>query len=235
MHIHGWVKALSSSVVYTSTKSGFKTVITLHDYFTICPNGGLYNYKSGCICEISKYSPKCLICNCDKRNYLQKVWRCLHQTVQDRVARGNRKLHYITVSEKEKGKIMPFVCSRECNLVTNPVQLSDNHVKKIEDIFTFLFVGRLSEEKGIEIYCKAMRRVKSRNNNVSGVIVGDGPLFKELSEKYDDLDFLGWQSPKNVQRETANSRALVFPSKWYEAAPLIYSRSSFLWLAMYCF
>lgn len=222
VHIHGWVKALSSSVVYTSTKLGFKTVVTLHDYFAVCPNGGLYNYKAGRICEIGRYSPRCLICNCDKRNYLQKIWRCLRQTVQDRVVRHNKKLHFIAVSEKEKSKIMPFVRSKKCTLVTNPVQLSNGCIQKITDSFTFLFVGRLSEEKGIELFCEAMRKVKNRNNNVKGVVVGDGPLLKELSEKYKDLEFLGWQSPEDVQRNMRSARALVFPSKWYEAAaPLI--------------
>ena len=40
VHVHNWSNAFSSSVVKRSTKLGYKTVITLHDYLTVCPNGG---------------------------------------------------------------------------------------------------------------------------------------------------------------------------------------------------
>ena len=45
IHIHGWTKALSSSIFYVLDKMKFKTVITVHDYFLSCPNGGYFNYK----------------------------------------------------------------------------------------------------------------------------------------------------------------------------------------------
>ena len=45
IHVHGWTKCLSSSVFDISWKLGFKLVLTMHDYFTACPNGGYFNYK----------------------------------------------------------------------------------------------------------------------------------------------------------------------------------------------
>ena len=50
VHLHGWAKALSSAIVSVSERMGFNTLITLHDYFTLCPNGGLYDYKKQEIC-----------------------------------------------------------------------------------------------------------------------------------------------------------------------------------------
>src|SRR5574344_1302345 len=35
IHVHGWTKALSSSVFNDSFKMGFKTVLTFHDFLTI--------------------------------------------------------------------------------------------------------------------------------------------------------------------------------------------------------
>lgn len=218
VHIHGWVKALSSSVVHVSTKCGFRTVITLHDYFTICPNGGLYDYKKGCICKIGRYSPRCLACNCDKRNYVQKIWRCLRQTVQDKVIRRNKNIFFVPVSSPEENVIRPFVRSSKFRMVTNPVQLSEGKNQNIADSFIYLFVGRLSEEKGIELFCEAIRRTKNNHSFIRGVVVGDGPLMNQLSAKYTEIEFLGWQSPDNVQKYLSDARVLVFPSKWYEAA-----------------
>ncbi len=61
VHIHGWAKALSSSVISTSTRCGFKTLVTLHDYFTVCPNGGFYNYKTNRICKYNGMSFRCFL------------------------------------------------------------------------------------------------------------------------------------------------------------------------------
>ena len=45
IHIHGWTKTLSSSIFNVAFKMRFKVVLTLHDYFSACPNGGFFNYK----------------------------------------------------------------------------------------------------------------------------------------------------------------------------------------------
>ena len=45
IHIHGWTKCLSSSVFDIIFKMKFKVILTMHDYFIACPNGGYFNYK----------------------------------------------------------------------------------------------------------------------------------------------------------------------------------------------
>ena len=61
----------------TEILSGKKVILTLHDYFTLCPCGGFYDYKSKKVCNKSPMSLKCILCNCDKRNYPQKIWRVI--------------------------------------------------------------------------------------------------------------------------------------------------------------
>lgn len=64
VHFHSWTKALSSSLFYVTAKRHFKIVITLHDYFTVCPNGGFYNYQKKHICSYRPMSLSCIMCNC---------------------------------------------------------------------------------------------------------------------------------------------------------------------------
>lgn len=45
IHFHGWTKALSASLFSVLSKTSFKVIITLHDFFCFCPNGGFYDYK----------------------------------------------------------------------------------------------------------------------------------------------------------------------------------------------
>ena len=74
-HVHGWIKALTASIFAVMKNNNIVPFVTLHDYFSICPNGGFYNYSKDKKCNLVPMSIKCLFCNCDKRSYMQKIWR----------------------------------------------------------------------------------------------------------------------------------------------------------------
>ena len=50
VHFHGWTKALSTSTFRTVKSLGLPSIVTLHDYFAACPNGGFYDYQQNAIC-----------------------------------------------------------------------------------------------------------------------------------------------------------------------------------------
>jgi glycosyltransferase involved in cell wall biosynthesis len=83
-----------------------------------------------------------------------------------------------------------------------------------------LFVGRLSIEKGVPVLLEAWSMLEKRGMEL--VIVGDGPLMEGLdTEAVRDVRFLGPQPPGEVRRLMLSSRALVFPSIWYEGQPMV--------------
>lgn len=75
-----------------------------------------------------------------------------------------------------------------------------------------LFVGRLSERKGPQYLIQAMASVQQEDQSVELVLIGEGPLRKELEQQakisLKRYRFLGAQSPE-VVREWMN-RAAVF-------------------------
>jgi len=75
-----------------------------------------------------------------------------------------------------------------------------------------LFVGRLDRVKGCDYLIRAMARVQSESPNVKLVIVGDGPMRRELEKRAQDslrkFQFIGFQPP-NVVRDWMN-RACIF-------------------------
>jgi glycosyltransferase involved in cell wall biosynthesis len=78
----------------------------------------------------------------------------------------------------------------------------------------FLFVGRLSPEKGAGVLVRAWRRL-----NANLVVVGDGPEAARLrSEAPSNVTFEGPATPDGVALWARRARALVVPSIWYEAA-----------------
>ena len=78
-----------------------------------------------------------------------------------------------------------------------------------------LYVGRISKEKGVDLFCKAITELK-----YEGVIVGDGDEKAGLEEEYPNIKFTGWKDKNEVRKYMKNSKCLVFPSKWYETAGL---------------
>lgn len=51
----------------------------------------------------------------------------------------------------------------------------------------FCTVSRLTEEKGVDRFVKALKKYHDSNPNVVGVIVGDGPLFAEITKLIHEL------------------------------------------------
>ena len=88
-----------------------------------------------------------------------------------------------------------------------------------------LFVGRLTEAKGVNILFHAMKEVIGKGfNRLSLTIAGDGPLRQELEEMVNYLQitkyvtFVG--SINNVIHYYHNSHIMVIPSNW-EGLPLV--------------
>jgi glycosyltransferase involved in cell wall biosynthesis len=218
IHVHGWTKCLSSSVFDIAWKMGFKVVLTMHDYFTACPNGGYFNYKKNKICTLKPLCSKCVRCNCDSRNYVFKLYRVLRQFVQNKIVKLNDRLtDVISISDFSETVLKKTLNPKvKIHRVYNPIDLDPNPIKvdyKKNDYF--LYAGRVSKEKGVDIFCEAITKA-----NVKGVVVGDGSELPKLKEMYPNIEFVGWKNNVEVKEYMKKAKALVFPSRWYEGAPL---------------
>ena len=86
VHVHSYTKAFSASVPSAATTLGFRTVLTLHDYFLVCPNGALFEYPVMEVCQRVPLSRDCFSCRCDARSHSHKLWRFARTWWQNRVA-----------------------------------------------------------------------------------------------------------------------------------------------------
>ena len=222
IHIHGWTKALSSSFIKSiKNNSKVKIILTLHDFFTICPNGGFFNYKKNEICHKKPMSFSCAFCNCDSRNYYFKIYRLIRIFYQNKINKFLKKIDaFITISNFQKQILSKYLNNKPQFLVYNPTSIEKNSINRIfaEKNQKYLFVGRVSKEKGIEQLCYYFSMTNEHLD-----IVGTGELEQKLKEKYKNnvnIVFHGWKSEKEVYHYMKNARALFFPSLWYEGAPL---------------
>lgn len=215
IHVHTWTKAVSSSIFRVAKKKKFRIFITVHDYFLICPNGGLFNYKSKSICELSPMSAKCVACNCDARSYPQKLFRVLRQKIQNRNILKNKNISYIFISEFSKIEFLKRYnkfSQERLFYLPNMVSFGEDRYRvECEKNDVYLFIGGLTEVKGIRRYCEAVAQT-----GVKAVVIGQGMLREELENKYPDIEFVGWKSKAEMLEYYKCARCLIFPSVWYE-------------------
>lgn len=82
-----------------------------------------------------------------------------------------------------------------------------------------LFVGRLAPEKGPGTLLEAWQALGETDLELA--VAGDGPMHDELAARQvPGVTMLGRQDGSEIRRLMLESRALVFPSEWYEGMPI---------------
>ena len=132
--------------------------------------------------------------------------------IQNRVLARNKKLYFISISALTRRICVSLINgSRKVYTVVDPVEINGNQPNKLLENDKYLFMARLSPEKGAELFCQAVTDL-----NLKGIVLGDGYLRKELMEKYPNIEFAGWVTAGDKQFYFKQAKAFVFTSLWYE-------------------
>ncbi len=217
VHVHGWTKSLSSSVFAAIQRSNIPYVITIHDFFLTCPNGGLFDYRKNAICHLPPLSLRCITTNCDKRQYPHKIWRVVRQVTQKYFGNVPGRLqHVITISDLSERIMRSYLPAKTpVYRVTNPVFIDKKPPATPAYNKSFVYVGRLDPEKGPLLFAES-----SVKAGVQALFVGDGVCHEQVKQIAPSAMITGWLPPKRVEQELMAARALVFPSLWYETLGL---------------
>lgn len=212
--VHGYVKTLSTSIFQAVRKLQFKTILTLHDYFTACPNGGFFNYQKNDRCDCKAMSFRCVLTNCDSRNYSYKVFRCVRQLmIKYNLWRVRKYLYAYAVSKLCDKMLSPYVVhfAMKRGILYNPVEkILDEKVDIIHND-SYLYIGRLTEDKGINDFCKVITELQ-----LHGIVLGDGYLLDGLKHQYPNITFAGWVNGNDKIVYLKQAKCLVFPTKHSE-------------------
>ncbi len=118
----------------------------------------------------------------------------------------------------------------------NPIAIkSKTPIKSLENLshpYHFIFVGRLSKDKGVDILLKAARILQDEKKEFQVTIIGDGEQASELKQLASNLqithkvNFLGKMSQTEVQLKVQDALALIAPSRWQEPAGYVVLEAS---------
>jgi glycosyltransferase involved in cell wall biosynthesis len=218
IHLYGWTKALSSSIIRVAKRKNIVVICSLFDYFVACPNGGFFNYPKNAICTLRPLSLKCIITNCDSKSYLHKLWRVIRHWIQRYVGGiPNDVLQYVGCSKLSVALLSPYLPGNSVvNFIRNPITTEKNSCVNVDKNKYYIYVGRLSKEKGPLLFAEAANMA-----GIKAIFVGDGPCRQEIENNYPDILITGGLPPDEVSKYLKKARAIIFPSVWREPQGLV--------------
>jgi glycosyltransferase involved in cell wall biosynthesis len=208
-HLHNWHKVLSPSVFVALRRVASRLVISAHDFFLACPNGGYFVYPRGHECGVRPNSAACVATACDRRNYRHKLWRVARHALRHRLFDLTTSeavvvpVHETMVPLLARGPIGEPSIKVLRNPVT-PWRATRVSAENNRDVF---FIGRLDGDKGADRLARAARRVGARLR-----LIGDGPLAATIKRECPDAELRGWRSRDEIGDLIAGARMVVSPT-----------------------
>jgi glycosyltransferase involved in cell wall biosynthesis len=215
IHVHNTLPLISPSIYWAAARAGVPVVQTLHNFRLMCLNA--FYLREGKVCE------DCVGC-LPWRGVMRKCYRgsgvasfvlalmlTLHRglgTYRDKVTR------YIALNDFCRNKFIEGGLPAE--LIAVKPNFVDVPVLQNMSRQGFLFVGRLSSEKGLESLAKAAALLQGAQLRV----VGSGPQAA-LLDGVKGVTILGRMTSDAVLYEMSNSVAVVVPSIWYETFGMV--------------
>ena len=217
IHLHQWTKAFSPAAIGAAVQSGLPTFITMHDYFSFCPEGGYFDFKAGKPCDKAPMSAACMTANCDRRSYAHKLVRVARQWRSDQALRGARNLTFIHVSDFARRFAEPHLpATARHATVENMMEATRRPAIDPARNSHVLFLGRFAVEKGPHLLAEAAARA-----GIPVRFIGEGPMRAELARINPGAEFRDWLPAERVFGAMSEARALALPSLWFEPGPLV--------------
>lgn len=220
-HFHNTFPQISPSAYAACQDNGVPVVQTLHNYRFICPGGLLLRDGRPCEDCVGTSLLPALQHRCYRRSLpatgalvwmlTRNRWHGTYQTLVNR---------YIALTEFAASRLIAG------GLPEDRICIKPNFTPGVTapgpgDGGYAVYVGRLSEEKGVRTLMSAWKRLPE----VPLKILGDGPLRKELErsaaiEKL-PVEFLGFCDRTTIDSVVGRATFQIVPSEWYETFGMV--------------
>lgn len=213
IHTHNTFPLISPSLYWGASRLGVPVVQTLHNFRLMCLNALFL--RNGNVCEdcMGKLPWRGVMRSCYRDSYAASAMLAGMLSAHRALGTYREKVtRYIALNDFCREKFI------EAGLPAERIVIKPNFVdfEELEPVQRqgFLFVGRISREKGVVTLASAM----SKSGKVRLSVIGDGPE----ADCFDGLESvvqLGRQSGETVREEMSRVQALIVPSICYENFP----------------
>lgn len=219
-HFHNTFPLISPGAWAACQDNGVPVVQTLHNYRFVCPGALLLRNGEPCEDCLGTNLIPAILLRCYRHSLLAtsaQAWM-----IQSNRWRGSfKKLvnRYIALTEFAASRMITGGIPKERisvkpNFLPNPPAMGYGGGRYA------VYVGRLSDEKGVRTLVEAWSRVSSFPLK----ILGSGPLQEELQNKVLsenlNIDFLGFLPLAEVLEKVKGADFQIVPSECYEGFPL---------------
>lgn len=222
VHLHSTFPLLSPSVVDACAEAGVPVVATLHNYLPVCPTGTLYRDGEICTDCVGRTGLPAVRHGCYRGSALASVPVALGMTVAHR--RWSKVARYFCISRSQR-ELLVAAGMPAGQLVVKHNFVEEPPVRRTGPGEYLLFLGRLTEEKGIGLLMRAWDRLAADGGvGMPLVIVGAGPSSEAVARwahGRTDVRFAGLQDRAGCARMVAGAAAVLAPSMWLEAFGLV--------------
>lgn len=233
VHLNLVQRQLTFSIMDAPALEGIPVVYTAHDYGLVCPNYLMLD-GSGEICDacVGGYFLNCVRRRCIGGSYAKSALVAMESAVARHRGCYDRIDAIITPSRfmaerlaaggVPSSKIVVMHNYANPQLMQSAIQPIDNAARKPY----FLFFGRLSREKGVDILLEAYASVlENLPCDMSLVIVGDGPERDALGSLAiergisDHIRFVGFQTGEALRGYVERASLAIVSSRCRENYP----------------
>ena len=216
---------LSPSILPVLKKYNIPVIFTIHDYRIVCPNY-LFLNGYGKVCEKCKGKNfyNCVKYKCCKNSRFLSVMMSAEQYFRNlffHPAKYAQGIVYVSDFAKEiHEKYMPQLKNiPNIRLYNFHTKIESAPVADKNDYF--LFFGRLSREKGLDLLLKTFGRLP----NLKLKIVGKGPYEEKVvnfiqNNNCTNIEFVGYKKGEELIDIIRKAYFTVVPSEWYENNPM---------------
>lgn len=216
LHLNNVHSYLSPMIGELAHRKGIKVVWTLHDYKPVCPSYSCLREGEPCTLCIDRGLSNVLTHRCMKDSIPASVVAYLEAKYWNRGRLTRNTDCFISPSRFLAQKMIDGGFPSERIEVVPNFSGRDLPETLYEKEDYCCYIGRLSQEKGVQTLVNAVRELPCKL-----VVVGTGPMEDSLSDGGgDNIRFAGFKEWDELKALLGKAKFMVIPSEWYENNPI---------------
>lgn len=211
--IHNTSPIISNSIYEVLKKRNIKIIKYIQNYNLLCLNGALDCGADCNICMHNRFIGVKKACYKGSKLFTLQKLLCL-KMLEKRYLKNIDA--FVAISDfVKKRHVNAGIVEEKIYVIYHFCEMLD--LQKVEQNEYFLYMGRLSKEKGVLTLIKAV----ASNPELQLLIMGKGPMEEEIqsiikSRNLSNVKMVGFKTGRERDEIIQSAKALIAPSEWEE-------------------